>query len=131
MADFNHTNFVIPDPGFFPSEPWEGAGFLVLGDEGDVNSPTVTFVTTPGRLPAKSTPVSFVVADVSPLARVFVSARFPALGISETIYNGAEFVPPYRASERSAENFTVRRDGGWPASFDLEVSAVDTEGNAV
>lgn len=134
MADFSTSG---PDADLDHSNarnPAETIVFLLdsggSGPPPDVDAPSVT-ITTPSALTSRTAPVLFEVLDASPLARVFVAARFTSAGRTELIYDGITFHAPYVASTRVGNAFTVRRTGGWPSGFSLSVGAVDNSGNAV
>lgn len=94
--------------------------------------PVVTFTTPAGPLGALNTPVTFTVSDDVDVALVTALVKFPALGVTECAFHDGSFRFPYQASSLVvglSHEFTLVREGGWPSDFDLDVSAVDDEGN--
>lgn len=123
------------------------SAFAMVGDDfvqaPPFAAPGINIVTS---LPPTSstTPVVITVVGAAsvPLRRAWISVVFPGLIGDEVIHNGNRFGAFYtngintRASITNGYQYTILRDGGWPAgSFPLSTSftinAVDTLGNGL
>lgn len=94
-----------------------------------MSEPVITNITPAGRLPSKNTVVEVSITDNVSVELVTILAKFPSLGLTECVWHNGSFRAPYEQSAQSSFDFDLRRTGGWPADFDLEVTAVDNEGN--
>jgi hypothetical protein len=93
--------------------------------------PTVIVSPPPGSPLAPQSPVHVYVRDAEGLRRTVIMVAH-ARGV-EVAWDGSRFEVGYRTSERSGvtggEDFTLRRDAGWPAAgFTLRVLPLDTAG---
>lgn len=93
--------------------------------------PTVVVSPPPGHPLAPQSPVFVYVRDAEGLRRTTIMVVH-ARGI-DVAWDGSAFAVGYRTSERSevggGEDFTLRREAGWPASgFTLRVLPLDAAG---
>lgn len=105
-------------------------------EPGDEDPPVITFVTT--ELESATTPIVLQVTDEN-LGTVFLEAVYrrsgSQVGPREVIHDDQGFAAPYTGSTVEAieggQEFTLRRQGGWPLRSAVEIRAVafDTEGN--
>lgn len=79
---------------------------------------------------------AYVRATAPALERAVISLQFPGRGVTELVWDGAAFMPPYQQSLRTPYvdvfgtgfEWTVRRDHGWPDGFIVKVVAYDVAG---
>lgn len=78
----------------------------------------------------------YVRATPPALERAVISLQFPGRGVTELVWDGAAFMPPYQNSLQSPYSdafgtgfeWTVRREHGWPDGFIVKVVAYDVAG---
>lgn len=137
MADYSGTDSAVPaysaSLGSFP------ASEAVFGKT-DHALPTVTNLSPSAGTPVtRSQVISFTVSDNVRLASLVVLAEYPqqpeGTTVKEVVWDGA-FEVGYRGTSNTVfaytngYDFTVLRDGGWPASaVTIRAFAVDTAGN--
>ena len=100
----------------------------------DVVAPVIdNWSPAPGRSVDRGGAILVRAFDGRRLALVVVSARYPALGITELVFDGASFSPDYAASSVATSATTVAlqisRSGGFLDALELLVVAVDASGN--
>jgi hypothetical protein len=106
-------------------------------DPGNTTAPVIG-----GYIPAPSSTIvrdDVVIVDVTDdlnqLGRVFVTAEYPGLGVTDLVYDGTFFVGAYQADSTAnvitnGLEFALSRTGGWRASaLTLHFVAVDEDGN--
>lgn len=99
-------------------------------------APTVTNLTpAPGSNIVSTTALAFDVLDeLDSFRRIIVAVNMPSEKVYEIIHDGDSFGPKYQnnANQRTTVTdgyrYIVERDGGWPASPNLVVFAIDTTG---
>lgn len=100
-------------------------------------APTISNVTpTPNTTISRTQVVGCDVTDAdgaSDFRRVILAIELPN-GAKEIVHDGTAFCPPYatsstRSSITNGYQYSLMRDGGWPARFSLTVYAIDTTGN--
>lgn len=107
---------------------------------GDKTPPTVgPFSPTTGSPLSPQEPITFTVTDNIQLALVIVYAQFTddaGETFKELVYDGAAFANQYANPFNTVTgtaliglHFSVLRDGGWPYTTTLKVTAIDTSGN--
>lgn len=137
MADYNVLNDAIVS-----ETPIRARALVVNADAGPtppapVATPPVVAVVSPaaGSAITAFTPLVFSVTDDTGLfRRIIVVADFPYIGIREVVHDGDTFGPTYseavntRSTISGGYQYSVTRDGGWPASPRLIPYAIDREG---
>jgi len=92
-------------------------------------TPPVVNIFTDSALTSKNQIVAVTVSDDVALALVTVLIWIPSLNVTECAYHNGSFRAPYKSSTILGNTFFVQRDGGWPANFQGEATAIDTSGN--
>lgn len=94
-----------------------------------MTAPTITVNTPAGLLSSKNATVSVTITDGGSVELVTILATYPALGLTECIWHDGQFYTPFKGSTQNSFDFVLRRTGGWPGDVNIQVTAVDDEGN--
>lgn len=133
MAAYDAVTFTEPAPLFAGyHSPHHEALFLGGGGGAPVN-PTIQNVTAPANT---GDPVHAEIAldpASGTISRVILWAFYPALGSSETIFDGDAFTPNYNGASVKTEedglvSFDVIHNAGWPSSPRLFIHANTNKG---
>jgi hypothetical protein len=93
------------------------------------------FSPSPGSPVVTTDPITFEVVDNNnSIRRVIIAISYGPNRSVDVAFDGNAFRPPYSTSSVrttlvNGSRFTLRRDGGWPATPVIEVYAIDTSGN--
>ncbi len=113
------------------------AMFPTEGGGGGGTPPVITPITPLDGGPlAPTTAIRFSIASAVTYRVLMVVARFPdSLGFEELVHDGSSFVAPYRGvvnvrtGTGNPYTYTVLRDGGWSEAVNIDIFAVDVNGN--
>lgn len=103
----------------------------------DTDPPIVTIISPAvGSSIARTIPIVFNVTDPGgDFRRIIIVATFASSSLKEVVHDGNTFGPKYVGSINTRTvitdgfQYTILRDGGWPANLVLTPFAIDTAGN--
>jgi len=142
-ANMSLTAYAFDSEGHLTVETFswgvaEPAFDTCINPGGSGNRPTVQFVSPPlGQAVYRYTAVTFRVLCSAPMRRMLVRARYAGRAGWDFLYDGTEFGPNFQGvvngvvsldSATPGFEFTVLRDGGWPAPPEFTVYPITVLG---
>lgn len=132
MAAYDATTFTEA-PAFFANHHSPHHEAFFLGGGGAPVNPTIQNVTAPANTGDKAHAEIALDPANGAISRVILWAFYPALGSSETIFDGDAFTPNYNGASVKTESdglvsFDVIHNAGWPSSPRLFIHANTNKG---